>query len=64
MGRESVSDEMGGITNGKVLAFGEIEVQLAISGPAGADVKGVLGNIMANSGGDEFGVIRIEEAIS
>ncbi len=38
MGREGVSDEMGGITNGKVLAFGEVEVQLPISGPTGADV--------------------------
>ncbi len=38
MGREGVSDEMGGITNGKVLAFGGVEVQLPISGPAGTDV--------------------------
>ncbi len=63
MGREGVSDEMGGITNGKVLAFGGVEVQLPISGPAGADVGGVLENIMAISGGDEFDVIRIEEAV-
>ncbi len=28
MGREGVSDEMGGVTNGKVLAFGGVEVQL------------------------------------
>ncbi len=33
-----VSDEMGGITNGKVLAFGGVEVQLPIPGPAGADI--------------------------
>ncbi len=38
MGREGVSDDMGGATNGKVLAFGGVEVQLSISGPAGADV--------------------------
>ncbi len=38
MGREGVSDEIGGITNGKVLAFGGVEAQLPISGPAGADV--------------------------
>ncbi len=38
MGREGVSDEMGGITNGKVIAFGGIEVQIPISGLAGADV--------------------------
>ncbi len=59
MGREGVSDEMGGITNGKVLAFGGVEVQLPISGPAGADVWGVLENILAVSGGDEFDVICI-----
>ncbi len=38
MGRESVSDEMGGVTNGKVLAFGGVEVLLPIFGPAGAAV--------------------------
>ncbi len=38
MGRKGVSDEMGGITNGKVLAFGGVEVQLPIAGPTGADV--------------------------
>ncbi len=38
MGREGVSDEMGGATIGKVLALGGIEVQFPISGPAGADV--------------------------
>ncbi len=38
MGREDVSDEMGGVTNGKMLAFGGVEVQLPISGPVGADV--------------------------
>ncbi len=38
MGRERVSDEMGGgVTNGKMLAFGGVEVQLSISGPVGAD---------------------------
>ncbi len=58
MGREGESDEMGGITNGKVLAFGMVEVQLPISGLAGADVWGVLENIMASLGGDEFDVIR------
>ncbi len=63
MGREVVSEDMGGITNGKLLAFGGVEVQLPISGPAGADVKGVLENIMAISGGEELGVIRIEEAV-
>ncbi len=47
MGRECVSDEMVGVTNGKVLAFGAIEVQLPIFGPAGADVSGVLENILA-----------------
>ncbi len=63
MGREVVTDEIGGVTNGKVLAFGGVEVQLPISGPAGADVKGVLDNIMAISGGDEFDVNRIEETV-
>ncbi len=53
----------GGVTNGKVLAFGGVEVQLPISGPAGADVWGVLENIMAVSGGHEFDVICIEEAV-
>ncbi len=38
MGREGVSDETGGVTNGKVLTFGVVEVQLPISGSAGADV--------------------------
>ncbi len=37
MGRKSVSDKMGAITNGKVLAFGGTEVGLPISGAAGAD---------------------------
>ncbi len=36
--REGVSDEMGGVTNGKVLAFGGVVVQLPISGQTGADV--------------------------
>ncbi len=51
MGREGVSDEMGGVSNGKVLTFGGVEVQLPTPGPAGADVKGVLENIMAVSWG-------------
>ncbi len=38
MGREGVSDEMEGFINGKMLAFGGVEVQLPISGPAVADV--------------------------
>ncbi len=51
MRRQRLSDEMGGVTNGKVLAFGGVGVQLQISGPSGADVKGVLENIMTISGG-------------
>ncbi len=50
---------MGGVTDGKVLAFGKVEVQLPIFGADGAAVKGVLENIMAVSGGDEFNVICI-----
>ncbi len=38
MGREGVHDEIGVITIWMVLAFGGVEVQLPISGPAGADV--------------------------
>ncbi len=39
MGREGVSDEMGGgVTNGKVLAFGGVEVQFPNFGPAGTAV--------------------------
>ncbi len=38
MGQEGVSDEMGEITNRKVLTFGGVEVQLPIFGPAGAAV--------------------------
>ncbi len=49
---------MGGVTDGKVLAFGGVEVQLPIFGP-----EGVLENIMAVSRGDEFNVICIEEAV-
>ncbi len=60
---EGVSDEMGGVANGKVLAFGGGEVHLPNFGAAGADVKEVLKNIMAVSGGDEFDVICIEEAV-
>ncbi len=50
MGRKGVSSEMGGVTSGKLPAFGGVEVQLPIAGPAGADVKGVLENIMAVTG--------------
>ncbi len=39
MGREGVSDEIGGVTNGKVLAFGGVDLQLPMFRPAGADVK-------------------------
>ncbi len=38
MGREGVNDEVEGVNNGKVLAFGGVEVQLSIFGPAGAVV--------------------------
>ncbi len=62
-GREGVSDEIGGVTDGKVLAFGGIEVQLPIFEPDTAAVKGILENIMAVSGGNEFNVICIEEAV-
>ncbi len=54
---------MGGVTDGKVLAFGGVEAQLPIFGPDSAAVKGVLENIMAVSGGDELNVICIEEAV-
>ncbi len=37
MGREGVSDEIGGVTNGIVLAFSRVEVQLPISGTSGAE---------------------------
>ncbi len=57
MRRDGVSDEVGGVNNGKVLAFGGVEVQLPIFGPAGAVVKGVLANTMAVSGGYEVKVI-------
>ncbi len=46
-----------------MLAFSGVEVELPISGQADADVQGVLENIMAVSGGDEFNVICIEEAV-
>ncbi len=39
MGREGVSDEMWGVTDGKKLAFGGVEVQLSIFGPASAAVR-------------------------
>ncbi len=38
LGQEGVSDEIEGVTNGKVLAFGGFEVQLPIPGPAGTGV--------------------------
>ncbi len=38
MGREGVSEKMGGAFNWKVPTFGGVEVQLAIFGPAGVDV--------------------------
>ncbi len=41
---------MGGGTDGKVLAFGGVEVQLPIFGPASAAVEGVLESIIAVSG--------------
>ncbi len=46
-----------------MLAFGGVDVQLPIFGPAGAAVNGVLENIMAVSEGDEFNVICTEEAV-
>ncbi len=46
-----------------MLVFSGVEVQLPIFGPAYAAVKGVLENIMAVSGGDEFNVICIEETV-
>ncbi len=63
MGQEGVSDDMGGVTNGEVLTFGGVEVQLPILGPARTDDQGVLESIMAISGGDDFDVILIEEAV-
>ncbi len=63
MGRESVSDEMGGVKNGKVLAFGGAEVQFPIFRPDGAAFYGVLENIMAGLGSDEFDVTCLEEAV-
>ncbi len=51
MGREGVSDGMGGITNGKVLAFRGVEVQLPILGPAGAEVFGRFGEYHGDFGG-------------
>ncbi len=62
MEREGVSDEMGGVTTGKVLAFGGVEVQFPIFGPVGANIQRVLENIMEILGVDEFDVICIEEA--
>ncbi len=50
-GQEGISDEIGGVTNGKVLSFSGVEVQLPMFGPAGADVKGISENIIAVTGG-------------
>ncbi len=63
MEREGVSDEMGGVTDGKVLAFGGAEVQFPIFRPDGAAFFGVLENIMAGLGNDEFDITYIEEAV-
>ncbi len=41
---------MGGVADGKVLAFGGVEVQLPIFGLDSAAVKGILENIVAASG--------------
>ncbi len=38
MGRESISNKMGGFTNEKVLAFSGVEVQLPIFESTSADV--------------------------
>ncbi len=38
MGQECVSDEMEGVNNGKVLAFGGVDFQIPIFGPAGGAV--------------------------
>ncbi len=46
-----------------MLAFGGVEAQLPISGPAVADVWGVLENVMVISAGDEFAIIRLEETV-
>ncbi len=51
MGREGVSDEMGRVTNGKVLAFGGVKVQLPISGPGAADFLGRFGEYHGDFGG-------------
>ncbi len=37
-GPEGERDEIGGVTDGKVLAYGGVEVQLPIFGPASAAV--------------------------
>ncbi len=50
-GREGVSDEIGGVTNRKVLAFGGVEVQLPIFGPAGAAIKLSFGEYHGGFGG-------------
>ncbi len=46
-----------------MLAYGGVEVQLPIFGPACAAVYGVWENIMAASGGNEYEAICIEEAV-
>ncbi len=50
MGRNGVSDEIRGITNGKVLTFDGIEAQLPISGPVGGDVLRIVETIVVISG--------------
>ncbi len=58
MRRDGVSDEVGGVNNRKVLAFGGVEVLLPILGPAGAANKRVFESLReAVSGGYVFNVI-------
>ncbi len=45
-----------------MLAFGGVEVQFPIFGPAGTDVQGVLENFKPFLRDEEFDVICIEEA--
>ncbi len=56
MGREGVSDEMGGVTNGKVHAFGGAEVQLL-------DQLALTFRQLMVTVGVEFDVICVEEAV-
>ncbi len=57
MGREDLSEKLGGVTNGQVLTFGPIIE------PTGAGVYEALDNFMAVTRGDEFDVICTEEAV-